>query len=163
MGRLIYNEEDLLISFKEILNYELDINKLRIKGNYGVVYVKRKPYRIHRILGEYYYGNLNGFHIHHKNGNSFDNTKGNLLKVTPSEHTRLYHNDIYRNRSYESTMISQRNMVEKIKRKDITSNTILKLRSKGLTYKEISKELNCGYNTVWRRIKFKNIDWSENE
>lgn len=161
MERLIFNEKDLINAVKWILNHDLDLSKVKIQGKYGIIYVKRNPYRIHRILGEYYFGDLKGYHIHHLDNNSFNNLKYNLIKVTPSEHTKKHHNDIQKYRKDENKIKTQMIMTEKIKRTDVTSKEVIYLRNSGLTYKEIAKKLNCGYNTVWRRIK--QLDWSEDE
>ena len=151
MGRLIFDETDLINAVKTILDHELDLKKVRIKGNYGVIYVKRKPYRIHRLLGEYYFGNVEGFHIHHLNKNSFDNRKDNLIKLTPKEHTQKYHNDIHKFRSKDSIIKTQKIMTKKRIRHDVKKEQVVELRNQGYTISQVAKILNCGYNTVWRR------------
>ena len=40
-------------------------------------------------------------------------------------------------------------------RKDVTVEKVAELRNKGLTIPEIAKELNCGINTVNRRLGMK--------
>ena len=161
MGRIIFNQNDLVKATKLILNHDLDLKKVRLKGKYGVIYVKRTPYRIHRLLGEYYFGKLDGYHIHHLDENPLNNLMSNLIKISPSEHTKKYHNNIQKYRKDENKIKTQMIMTEKIKRNDVTSKEVIYLRNSGLTYIEIAKKLNCGYNTVLRRIK--KIDWSKDE
>lgn len=165
MDKLIYSEEDLKNACYQILGFQLDIKNVRTKGKYSLIYFKRKPYRLHRLLGEYYFGDLVGFHIHHLNQNTFDNRKENLVKVTPSEHTSIYHYDAYKFRSEENTKRTQKRMVDKITRHEVTHEKVKKMRENGLTYREISQALKCGKNTVWRRINGNpvSLDWSQDE
>jgi len=51
--------------------------------------------------------------------------------------------------------------VAKRKRKDVTAEKILELKAKGYTFEEIASELNCGYNTVLRRLQA--LDWEDGE
>lgn len=45
----------------------------------------------HRILFEDFYGKIpNGFHIHHKDGNSLNNCILNLQIISPSEHNKIH-------------------------------------------------------------------------
>lgn len=48
--------------------------------------------RLHRVVWEHAHGKAvpDGMHIHHVNGDSFDNRPENLLAVEPGEHRRLH-------------------------------------------------------------------------
>ena len=52
MEKIIFDQNDLIKATKLILNHDLDIRKVRLKGKYGVIYVKRSPYRIQSLLTE---------------------------------------------------------------------------------------------------------------
>ena len=42
-----------------------------------------------------------------------------------------------------------------ISRKDVTKEKIVELMNGGLSIPQVAKELNCGYNTVYRRLGLK--------
>lgn len=42
-----------------------------------------------------------------------------------------------------------------ISRSDVTKETVISIRNKGLTINQIAEKLNCGYNTVCRRLGMK--------
>jgi len=158
---IIYNESDLKNACEKIYGWTLNNEKIYVKEGYGGIYIRRKFISIHRILGEYYFGTLASLHIHHKDHDRLNNLKSNLQKVTPSEHTKKYHRDISSYRSKESIEKTVMIMAEKRKRNDVSAKVVKKLKESGCTYTEIAKKLDCGYNTVWRRLK--QLDWSEDE
>jgi uncharacterized coiled-coil DUF342 family protein len=58
-------------------------------------------------------------------------------------------------RSVEGKANSINSVREVRTRKDVTVERVAELRNKGLTILEIAKELNCGINTVNRRLGMK--------
>ena len=46
-------------------------------------------------------------------------------------------------------------MKDIVSRKDVTKENVVDLRNSGFTIKEIAKKLNCGCNTVYRRLGMK--------
>ncbi|WJJ56810.1 HNH homing endonuclease [Staphylococcus phage vB_SAP01] len=62
------------------------------KKGYLMVRVAKRNIRVHRLIYEYFIGNIpKGYHIHHIDGNKQNNCIDNLECVSPSEHT-THHN-----------------------------------------------------------------------
>lgn len=52
---------------------------------------KKPPVSLHRFIWEEKFGKIEpGIHIHHKNGNTFDNRLENLESISASEHAKLH-------------------------------------------------------------------------
>jgi predicted N-acyltransferase len=100
----------------------------------------------------YYYGESEV--VHHINKDKADNRRENLMPMTKSEHTKLHHTNCdYR--SFDMMMKSVNSMANKRRRNDVTSEKVMELKNKGATIPQIAKELNCGINTVNRRLGMK--------
>lgn len=88
--------------------------------------------------------------VHHINCNKLDNRISNLQVMKNSLHTKEHY--IFQYVSKKQLDKNRKKAVEKRKRNDVTTLQVLELRQQGKTYGEIAKELNCGENTVWRRL-----------
>lgn len=147
-----------------------DLDNSRIRNEYRIYKYKNelypmlsighKKYRIHNVILE----RKKGFHVHHKNENVLDNRLENLEYVTPKEH--IYKHKMWEKIDKNKLSDNARRGSKKITRHDITKEKILTLRNQGYTISQIQKILNCGYNTVWRRLskgnpKLLKLDWSE--
>ena len=60
----------------------------------GERYFSRHNKRLHRVVWEHYNGPIpKGYHVHHKDGNRWNNEIGNLELVAGSKHTRDHTNE----------------------------------------------------------------------
>lgn len=122
---------------------------------YAGISIKHDKLSVHRLIGEYMLGlKINkDIHIHHIDGNKMNNVISNLQAIKRNLHTKE-HNLV----QYVSKDKLRENAIkatEKIKRNDVTMESVEMLRNKGMTIKQIANELNCGYNTVCRRLRMK--------
>lgn len=129
-----------------------DEYKIFLYGKYPAISIRHEKIRVHRIIGEYMIGmQLSGeLHVHHIDGNKLNALSNNLQVISKAFHAQT-HNFV----QYVDKAKLRNNALlgtEKIKRKDITKENVMRLRNKGFTYSQIARELNCGENTVWRRI-----------
>jgi len=159
----IFDEEILrtnIIKISLIKNAKIR-EKYRIyqikKTGYPMVCIGHKKYRIHNLILE----KKEGYHVHHIDENILNNSNNNLKYVTPNEHM-LIHN-IWENADKIKLRENGISASNKITRHDVTSEKVYLLKEQGYTIKEIKKMLNCGYNTICRRLSNGNpklLDWS---
>lgn len=127
-----------------------------ILGNgYPAVCINREKHYVHILIGEFIYGKIRkGYVIHHKDKNKLNATPDNLELLTNRKHLKIhgeerkgidFRSECGKWKSINSATISR-------KKADVTVEKVKELRNKGLTIKEIAKELNCGINTVNRRL-----------
>ena len=132
--------------------------RIVLRNGYPAVCINRKRYYVHILIGEVIYGKIQkGYVIHHKDKNKLNAMPDNLELMTNLEHSKFYGNerigiDL---RSAEGKANSLNSARESIMRKDVTVERIVELKNKGLSIPEIAKELNCGINTVNRRLGMK--------
>ena len=152
-------DNDLLI--KLIQNKCIGLNKpfkppyrITAQANgYARICIAHNWFRVHRLIGEYIYGELSSNHIHHKDNNKLNNSIDNLELLSPSEHAReTYAVRHVSQKHLKSYGLRMRNI---IRRNDVTKEEIELLLKQGYTKTEISKLLKCGKNTVFRRLGMK--------
>lgn len=147
-----FDENDLEAAILTLTDKPKEAYKIFIRNSYPCFCIGHKHYYVHRVLGGFYFGDLDGYLIHHINGEKTDNTRENLQKISNSEHTRLHHTG----RDFRSTqgVINGVNaMAEKRKRKDVKSEDVKALRAKGLTYKELAEHFHCGQSVIQDRLE----------
>lgn len=91
--------------------------------------------------------------VHHIDRNKLNNSISNLQVLRKELHTKEH--DLIRFVNKDKLRNNAMNGAEARKRKDITKEIVEKLRSDGYTIPQIAKKLNCGYNTVCRRLGMK--------
>lgn len=132
--------------------------RIVLRNGYPAVCINRQRYYVHILIGEVIYGKIRkGYVIHHKDKNKLNAMPDNLELMTKLEHSKIHGNerigiDL---RSAEGKANSINSAREVRTRKDVTIERVSELRNTGLTIPEISKELNCGINTVNRRLGMK--------
>ena len=159
------NKCDCIVNYKDleeaIIN-QVYIDNKKIKdrytitlwGGYPTICIAHTHYRIHYLLGKYYFSGYDKQKsIHHKDLNKLNSLKDNLELVTNSEHIKLH--KIYRYVDEEYQKSYGVRMVDIIRRNDVTIENVRLLRDMGLTIKEIAEKLSCGINTVNRRLGMK--------
>lgn len=124
---------------------------INLRGGYPSICIAHEHYRLHSLLGEIYYKNYEI--IHHKDGNKLNASKENLVPMTNSEHTKHHHIIDFVPEEYKKSF--GKRMADKIRRSDVTEENVCEMRNQGFTILQISKKLNCGYNTVCRRLGMK--------
>lgn len=122
-----------------------------LNNNYARVCIAHNWFRVHRIIGEYLFDDINNKHIHHKDSNKLNNSLENLELLTPSQHTTA--TEMHKYVSKEHLIGFGNRMATIVRRNDITKAEIIRLREKGFTIDKIAEVLNCGVNTVRRRLK----------
>lgn len=60
------------------------------KGKYYRISINNKTIPIHRIVADYFIGDIHNLEVHHKNTNSFDNNAQNLEILTQKEHAEKH-------------------------------------------------------------------------
>lgn len=132
--------------------------RIVLRNGYPAVCINRQRYYVHILIGEVIYGKIRkSYVIHHKDKNKLNAMPDNLELMTNLEHSKIHGNerlgiDL---RSVEGKANSSNSAREATTRKDVTAEKVAELRNKGLTIPEIAKELNCGINTVNRRLGMK--------
>lgn len=122
---------------------------------YAGISIKHDKVSVHRLIGEYMLGMKldKVIHIHHIDGNKMNNVISNLQALRNNIHTKEH--NLVQYVSKEKLKHNANLATEKIKRNDVTEDNVLTLRESGLTIPQIAKKLNCGYNTVCRRLGMK--------
>lgn len=111
---------------------------------YLSVKVNKKRYRVHRLVYEYFIGNIpKGYHIHHIDGNKQNNCIDNLECISPSDHNKKHHKDNTFNRYKRGYVLTED------ERKAIAS----KYKPYKYTTPMLAKEYNISEKTVKRIIK----------
>ena len=143
---------------KSINCYFHDKYRIVLRNGYPAVCINRKWFYVHILIAEYVNGGIrNGYVVHHKDKNKLNALIENLEIMTSLKHVRNHGKERkgIDFRSVEGKAKSLLSAKEVRTRKDITAERVAELRAKGLTIPEIAKELNCGINTVNRRLGMK--------
>lgn len=122
---------------------------------YAGISIKHDKVSVHRIIGKYMVGHDFGsdIHVHHIDGNHFNNSVSNLQVLRKGLHTKEHNIVQYVSKSYMKEFGNR--MKNIISRSDVTKERVVALKNQGLTVEQIAKELNCGKNTVCRRLGMK--------
>ena len=141
--------------------------RIILRNGYPTVCINRQRYYVHILIGEFIYGKIRkGYVIHHKDKNKLNAMPDNLELMTNLRHSKIHGKerkgiDL---RSEEGKQKGINAAAKARRRSDVTTGNVEALRNKGLTISEIAKELNCGINTVNRRLGMKSTDdWRETE
>lgn len=132
--------------------------RIVLRNGYPTVCINRERYYVHILIGEFIYGNIRkGYIVHHKDKNKLNAMPNNLELMTNLKHSKIHGNerkgiDLRSEKGKANSINSAR---EARTRKDVTKERVLELRIKGLTISEIAEELDCGINTVNRRLGMK--------
>lgn len=115
------------------------------KYGYIISKIQNKKVYLHRIIYEYFIGNIpKGYHIHHIDGNKQNNNIDNLQCISPSEHNKVGH----REGLYKNSYINRMKLTED-ERKAIAS----KYKPYKYTIPMLAKEYKISESTVKRIIK----------
>ena len=132
--------------------------RIVLRNGYPAVCINRQRYYIHILIGEVIYGKIRkGYIIHHKDKNKLNALPENLELMSNLKHLKIHGKERkgIDFRCAEGKVKSINSAKEVRTRKDVTVEKVAELRNKGLTIPEIAKELNCGINTVNRRLGMK--------
>lgn len=151
----IFDEADLEIAIinkcKQDNKKAKDEYTITNREGYPSICIANEHYRVHSLLGFFYYGEQEV--IHHKNGDKLNASKENLVPMTNAEHTRHHHIVDYVSKEHLKGFGNR--VANIIRRNDVTEEVVYELKSNGLTIRQIAERLNCGYNTVCRRLGMK--------
>ena len=121
---------------------------ISIREGYASICIGHGHYRIHTLLGNYYFGKAECYH--HKDANKLNNIKENLVPLSASEHIKEHNIVQYVSDEYKRNFGNRMALI--IRRNDITEDNIKELLKCGYTIPQIAKKMECGENTVRRRL-----------
>lgn len=132
-----------------------DTYKIYNYRGYAGISIKHDKVSVHRLIGQYMVGMEleKSIHIHHIDGNKMNNVISNLQAMRNSIHTKEH--NLIQYVSKEKLRENAKLGALSVKRNDVTDEQVKYLRNNGMTISQIAKELNCGYNTVCRRLGMK--------
>jgi hypothetical protein len=137
--------------------------RIVMHNNYPTIHIAHDHVYVHNLIGEYKYGSIpKGYVIHHNDNNKKNNDVSNLVLLTNIEHA-LIHGEQRKGidlRSEDGKWKGLNAARKKRYRSDVRREDILPLIEKGMSFENISKILNCGTNTVRRRMI---INWEEED
>ena len=129
--------------------------RIVLRNGYPAVCINKQRYYVHILIGEFIYGKIRkGYIIHHKDKNKLNAMPDNLELLTNRKHLKI-HGKERKGIDLRSEYGKQQSLnaaAQARKRNDVTAEKVQELRNKGLTINGIAKELNCGVNTVNRRL-----------
>lgn len=138
--------------------YFHDKYRIVLRNDYPAVCINRQWFYVHILICEFMNGGIRkGYIVHHKDKNKLNAMVENLEVMTNRKHLKQ-HGEERKGvdfRGAEGKAKSINSAREARTRKDVTAEKVVELRNKGLTIPEIAKELNCGINTVNRRLGMK--------
>lgn len=151
----IFNQDDLEAA---IINKCSETNKsvketyrITCREGYPCICIAHEHYRLHSLLGRYYYGECEV--VHHKDHNKLNASRNNLVPLTMREHSKEH--NLVQFVPKEHLQGFGKRMAPIKRRNDVTEENVRALRNQGLTINQIAEELNCGINTVNRRLGMK--------
>ena len=118
------------------------------REDYPCICIAHDHYRVHSLLGKYYFGNCEV--VHHKDRNKLNASKANLEPMTSSEHTKSHYLVQYVSEEHKKGFGER--MKDIRRRHDVTKQRVYELKKNGMSTKEIAMTLGCGENTVRRRL-----------
>lgn len=132
-----------------------DHYKIYLYRGYAGVSIKHDKVSVHRIIGKYMVGYDFGTEIcvHHIDGNKLNNNVSNLQVLRNSLHTKGHELHQYVSKEHKKGFGNRAKDI--ISRRDVTKEKIVELMNNGLSIPQVAKELNCGHNTVYRRLGLK--------
>lgn len=129
--------------------------KIFLHGDYPCICIGHDHVRIHVIIGKLLYGKIRkGYVIHHKDHDKLNNLSENLEYLSSVTHAKLHHTG-HDYRTEEGKRRGINAAAKKRYKSQITKEIILQMQSQGKSIQEIAKELQCGVNTVRRRLGMK--------
>lgn len=129
--------------------------KIYFYRGYAGISLKHDKVSVHRLIGKYMVGCdlSNEISVHHIDGNKLNNSISNLQVLRNSLHTKEH--NLVQYASKDKLRENAKLGTEKIKRNDVTTEIVKELRNKGYTIPQMAQKLNCGYNTICRRLGMK--------
>ena len=129
--------------------------KIYMYRGYAGISLKHEKVSVHRIIGKFMIGYDFGSEIsvHHIDGNKLNNNVSNLQILKNSLHTKEH--NLVSFVSKEQMRENAKNATEIRKRKDVTKEKIEELKAQGFSNIEVAQKLNCGVNTIRRRLGMK--------
>ena len=130
-------------------------SRIYIYRGYAGISIKHDKVSVHRMLGKYMVGYdfPSNIVVHHSDGKKLNNKISNLQVMKSELHAKDHNIVQYVSADYMKGYGNRMKSI--ISRTDVKETEVIKLRKKGFTISEIAKELNCGYNTVCRRLGMK--------
>lgn len=129
--------------------------KIYMYRGYAGISLKHDKVSVHRIIGKYMVGFdfETEIHVHHIDGNKLNNDISNLQALKSGLHTKEHYLVQYVPEEHKKEFGNR--MRDIVTRKDVSEEAVKNLRKSGLTIPQIAEQLNCGYNTVCRRLGMK--------
>ena len=130
--------------------------KIYLYRGYAGISIKHDKVSVHRIIGKYIVGFNFGseIHVHHIDGDKLNNDISNLQVIKKSLHTKEHNLVQYVSEEYKRSFGDRMKRI--VSRSDVAKEDVIFLRNKGLTINQIAEKLDCGYNTVCRRLGMRN-------
>lgn len=126
--------------------------KIYLYRGYPGISIKHDKVSVHRIIANYMAGQRlsSNISVHHIDGDKLNDRVSNLQILRKELHSKE-HNFVQFVDKKKLTENAAKGS-EARKRHDVTKEQVLRLKESGFTIPEIAKKLNCGYNTVCRRL-----------
>jgi hypothetical protein len=126
-------------------------------GEYAAMSIGKNKYHVHRLLCEYFNGDIpKEYHVHHIDGNKFNNTISNLQLILDVKHTIQHNKGRPCSDSARNSLIkynrAKKGTRQPFKRKDVTYQSVQKLLQAGYSVNKISHSLKADWETIKSRI-----------
>ena len=135
-----------------------DHYRIYMYRGYAGISLKHDKVSVHRIIGKYIVGFDfdESISVHHIDGNRMNNDISNLQVVKKSLHTKMHY--LVQYVSKDTLIKNAQKATDKRKRKDIKVDDVFMMKNQGFSVPQIAQLLNCGENTVYRRLQIRGGD-----